>query len=83
MKPLPPENPFFDGSRLNQGISHKELQQIVIPSMTTTALSSKNRRHCSCALAAAVKGAAEAFISTLDSGGKGTTIETGWKRSAS
>jgi hypothetical protein len=51
--------------------------------MTTTALSSKNRRHCSCALAAAVKGAAEAFISTLDSGGKGTTIETGWKRSAS
>jgi len=51
--------------------------------MTTTAVSSKKRRHCSRALAAAVKGAAFAFISTLDSGGKGTIIETGWKRSAS
>jgi hypothetical protein len=45
--------------------------------MTTTALSSKNRQHCSCALAAAVKGAFFAFISTLDSGGKGTIIEKG------
>ena len=51
--------------------------------MTTTAVLSRKRRHGSSALAAAVKGAAEAFISTLESGGKGTTIETGWKRSAS
>jgi hypothetical protein len=43
----------------------------------------KKKQHCSCALAAAVKGAAFAFILTLDSGGKGTIIETGWKRSAS
>ena len=55
----------------------------VILSMTTTALSSKKWRHCSCALAAAVKGAPFAFISTLDSGGKGNIIETGWKRSVS